>query len=76
MSPILHKVTKDALNMSDEERASLAHTLIQSLDTQYDADREKMWDDEVQKRVDRIDSGDASGRDAQDLFKDIDSKLS
>ena len=61
--------------MSDEERAALAHTLIQSLDSKYDTEREKMWDSEIKKRVDRIDSGDAIGRNVEDVFKDIDSKF-
>ena len=75
MSKILQKVTQDAFSLPSDERASLAHALIQSLDDQHDAERDKLWDAEIKRRVDLIDSGEANGRDAEDVFADIERKF-
>jgi putative addiction module component (TIGR02574 family) len=49
-----------ALRLSDEERAALAGELIQSLETEVDADTEAAWSAEIRARLDRIDAGTAT----------------
>jgi len=48
----------EALRLSDEERAALAGELIQSLDTEVEA--EAAWSAEIRARLDRIDAGTAT----------------
>jgi putative addiction module component (TIGR02574 family) len=50
----------EALRLSDEERAALAGELIQSLDTEVDADAEAAWSAEIRKRLDRVDAATAA----------------
>ena len=50
----------EALRLSDEERAALAGELIQSLETDVDADAEAAWSAEIRARLERIDAGAAS----------------
>ena len=71
MSAILEKITQDAFSLSSEERASLAQALLHSLDEQVDEDRDHLWDEEIKRRVELIDSGKADGRDAEEVFRDI-----
>jgi putative addiction module component (TIGR02574 family) len=47
----------EALRLSDEERAALAGELIQSLETEVDADAEATWSDEIRARLERVDAG-------------------
>jgi putative addiction module component (TIGR02574 family) len=47
----------EALRLSAEERAALAGELIQSLETEVDADAEAAWSAEIRARLDRIDAG-------------------
>ncbi len=47
----------EALQLSPEERAALAGELIQSLETEVDADAEAAWSAEIRARVDRVDAG-------------------
>ena len=47
----------EALRLSDEERAALAGELIQSLETQVDADAEAEWSAEIRARLERVDAG-------------------
>ncbi len=75
MSPILEKVTQDAFSLSSDERATLAYALLNSLDEHEDQDSDQLWDEEIKRRVDLIDSGQAQGRDAEDVFRDIDRKF-
>ena len=46
-----------ALQLSAEERAALAGELIQSLDTEVDADAEAAWSAEIHARLARVDAG-------------------
>ncbi|MEQ1574372.1 MAG: addiction module protein [Vicinamibacterales bacterium] len=46
-----------ALQLSPEERAALAGELIQSLDTEVDADVEAAWSAEIHARLARVDAG-------------------
>ena len=47
-------LTERALRMAAGQRARLAHVLIQSLDTDSDADAEQQWDAEIGRRVRQI----------------------
>lgn len=58
------------------QRADLAHELIDSLDTEIDADVETTWDEEIEKRVAEIKSGRAKGRIAEDILAEIRAKFS
>lgn len=46
-----------ALQLSPEERAALAGELIQSLDTEVDADAEAAWSSEIHARLAQVDAG-------------------
>ena len=47
----------EALRLPDAERAALAGELIQSLETDVDADAEAAWSVEIRARLDRLDAG-------------------
>ena len=56
-SSALEKVRAEALNLSETERADLAHNLVASLDGPTDSDVEKAWDAEILRRLSEIESG-------------------
>ena len=49
----------EALRLSPEERAALAGELIQSLETEVDADAEAAWSTEIRSRLAQIEAGEA-----------------
>lgn len=51
------ELLKHALTLSDEERADLASSLIDSLDPTVDADSELVWQQEIARRLAEIESG-------------------
>jgi putative addiction module component (TIGR02574 family) len=48
---------KQAADLSEEDRATLAGLLIESLEGEVDPDVEQAWADEVQRRVAELDAG-------------------
>ena len=68
------ELAQDALTLSDQERAELAHKLLISLDGVPDEGAEEAWDQEIAKRVQKIRDGAAKGRPADQVFRDIKSR--
>jgi putative addiction module component (TIGR02574 family) len=50
-------ILKEALALPSEERAALAASLLDSLDTDVDEDAEAAWAIEVNRRVTELDGG-------------------
>jgi putative addiction module component (TIGR02574 family) len=61
-------LTEQALRMAVGQRARLAHVLIQSLDTDSDADAEQQWDAEIGRRIRQIREGRVRGIPASKVF--------
>ena len=51
------ELLKQALTLSDKERAELASSLIDSLDPTVDTDAEEAWQEEIARRLEEVDSG-------------------
>ncbi len=59
MSEIAEKLKLEASRLSVQERAEIAHFLINSLDEEIDEDVEAEWDAELKKRLEDIHTGKA-----------------
>jgi putative addiction module component (TIGR02574 family) len=57
MSDAATKILEDALQLSDRDRADLAVSLIDSLDSSVDSDWEAAWDQELARRTKELDEG-------------------
>ena len=53
------KLLEKALSLPVEARAALAGSLIESLDETVDEDAEAAWEEEISRRVQKLDSGKA-----------------
>jgi putative addiction module component (TIGR02574 family) len=51
------ELLSEALHLPVEARAALADSLLDSLDTEVDANAEEAWRDEIYRRLQEIDSG-------------------
>lgn len=54
------EVFEAALALSDDDRAKLADRLVESLDGNIDPDAETAWAAEIERRLAKIDAGQAS----------------
>lgn len=68
-------IKKQALGLSEEERAELAHLLIDSLNPEAEYESAKAWSRELKKRIDQYEQGASSTKpwsevkkNAQDLL--------
>lgn len=71
MAATVEQLTSDALALSEAERAHLAQTLLQSLDSPVETGIEEAWAMEIARRLDRVRQGTAQGRPADEVFRDI-----
>lgn len=59
-SETLERLRSELLALSEEERAELAHELIESLDPPREEGVGDAWDREIQRRIAAIDAGEAT----------------
>lgn len=57
MARTVDDLLPELLQLSADERAKIASSLIQSLDEEDDEDVEQQWAAEIKKRIEDIDSG-------------------
>lgn len=64
-----------ALGLAADERAELAHELLTSLDGPADSDAASAWEAEIERRLDALQSGQATTMTAEDALAKIDRRL-
>jgi len=75
-SPTLEKIRSEALNLTESERAELAHNLVASLDGPSESDVEEAWDAEILRRLAEIDSGSADLIDREEFGRRMRARMS
>ena len=74
MSLPLKQLEAEALDLSAQERAQLAHRLILSLDedvVEDPAEVERAWDDEIRSRLAEVEAGTAELIPAEQVFSEL-----
>lgn len=66
-SVALNQVRSKALELTESERAELAHDLVASLDGAPDAGAADEWDAEIVRRLQRVEDGSAKSVDRMEL---------
>lgn len=70
------QVESEALKLKPKARAELAQKLLESLEDLSSEEIEGFWVKEAIRRDAELDSGSATMRDAEDVFRDAGSRLS
>ena len=70
-SAALDQLRSKALELSETERAELAHDLVASLDGAPEAHVAEAWDTEILKRLKQIDEGTAQFFDRSELRRSM-----
>ncbi len=74
MTTVMKQLTHEALELSVEERAELAHILITSIDGNTGEDVSSAWDLELDKRVREIREGKVDGIPSEEVFAKLKEK--
>jgi len=69
------ELLQKALALSDQERAELAGSLIDSLDATVDEGTESAWNKEIARRLEDLDSGKAKTVPWEEVQRRISAKL-
>ena len=69
------ELLEKALALTEEERAELAGSLMQSLDSSVDKDAEKLWQQEIARRAAALDSGQAKTIPWEEVHKRLSTRL-
>jgi putative addiction module component (TIGR02574 family) len=76
MTEAAERLKLELSHLSIQERAEIASFLIDSLDENMDQDIESAWDAELAQRMQGVNSGNASGELASQVFADLRQKYS
>lgn len=71
----LKELETEALRLNPAARARLAKTLLNSLDALSDAEVERLWVEEAERRNDQIERGVVEARRAEDVIRDARARL-
>ena len=71
----LESLRRDALQLSEGDRATLARDLVASLDGPADPDAAKAWDIELCRRLNEIEAGSAKMLDADEVLGRVKERL-
>ena len=71
----IEQVETEALKLKPQARAELAEKLLRSLENLPEEEIQRLWAEEAVHRDAELDSGIASMRDAEEVFRDARAKL-
>jgi putative addiction module component (TIGR02574 family) len=67
-------LAEQALSLNPSERLRLATELLESVEPRGSEEIDRAWEQEIQRRIAEIDSGNAKGRGWNDVKRDFDSR--
>jgi putative addiction module component (TIGR02574 family) len=67
-------VVEQALSLTAKERLRLATELLESVEPGARAEVDLAWEEQIERRIGQVDSGEAKGRPWADIKKDFDSR--
>ncbi|MCP5520862.1 MAG: addiction module protein [Verrucomicrobiales bacterium] len=71
----LAELAEEALTLSPHDQLKLARSLMENAEASGDSGVEAAWEDEIERRIEKIDTGLAKGRPFVDVLRDLDHRL-
>jgi putative addiction module component (TIGR02574 family) len=75
MSSRYTSVTEAALTLPQNEQLKLVRTLLEKVEAVGEVGSDVAWDEEIERRIQKIDAGLATGRPFSDVLRDIDARF-
>ena len=75
MRTTLSEIADEALKLPPNEQLKLARTLLESAEASGDVGAAAVWEEEVERRIQMVDSGLAKGRPFNEVLREIDRRL-
>jgi len=71
----LENIAAEALLLPKDQRFTLVHRILSSVEPEIDPGAAAAWDGEIRERIRRYDAGLASGVPGREVFAELDTKL-
>ena len=71
----LESLATEALLLPKDQRLTLAHRILASVEPELDQSTDAAWDQEIQARIKRYDAGLAVGIPGAEVFNELDKRL-
>jgi hypothetical protein len=68
-------IASEALLLPEDQRFTLAHRILSSVEPEMEAQVEAAWDMEIRERIKMYDTGQTAGFSGQEVFAELDKKL-
>jgi putative addiction module component (TIGR02574 family) len=75
MATEMEKVVEQALSLPGQERLCVARRILESVEPEASEEVERAWEEEIISRVEKIESGGASGRSWEEIKEDFDARF-
>ena len=71
----LDNIASEALLLPKDQRFTLAHRILASVEPEMDAGVEAAWDSEIRERIEKYDADRTVAVSGQEVFAELDKKL-
>jgi hypothetical protein len=75
MNRSLSEIAEEAMALPQRDQLLLARTLLEKAEACGDVGAEAAWEDEIERRISRIDAGLARGRPFEEVLRSVDRRL-
>lgn len=75
MAESLETLAEGAMQLPPDQRLTLAHKILSSVEPAGSPELETIWDTEIRARVARYDRGETRGIPASEVFAELDRRL-
>lgn len=69
------ELTDEALRLPPQDQLRLARALLEQAEAVGDLEVEAAWEEEIERRIELVDSGLAKGRSFTEVLRDVDRQL-
>jgi putative addiction module component (TIGR02574 family) len=75
MNRTFTEIAEEAMTLPQSEQLRLVRTLLEKVEASGDVGAEAAWEEEIERRIHKIDAGLAQGRPFADVLREIDRRL-
>lgn len=75
MSVSIDALVSEAMHLPPDQRLTLAHRILTSVEANESSEVEAAWDTEIRQRIARFDAGEVRGIPAAEVFAEVDRRL-
>ena len=69
------EIAEEAMTLPESKQLRLVRTLLEKAEASGDVGAEAAWEEEIERRIHKIDAGLAQGRPFADVLREIDRRL-